>query len=64
MILIVCYALSGVMKIEYICFFNVISAVGFGIIYRSIGMEMEIQIYRRLFLMLEGALDILSSWKC
>jgi hypothetical protein len=64
MILILCYALSGVMKIGYICFFNVISAVGFGIIYRSIGLEMEIQIYRKLFLMLEGALDILSSWKC
>jgi hypothetical protein len=64
MILIVCYAPSGVMKIGYICFFSAISVVGFGIICRLIGMGMEILIYRRLLLMLEGALDIFFSWKC
>jgi hypothetical protein len=64
MIPIVCYVPSGAMRIEFICFSSAISVVGFGIIYRSIGMGMEILIYRRLFLMLEGVLDILFSWRC
>jgi hypothetical protein len=60
--LIVFYALLGAMKLGYICSFNAISVVEFGTIYISVGMGMEILIYRMLLLMLEGVLGVLFSW--
>jgi hypothetical protein len=50
------------MKLGYICSFNAISVVEFRTIYISVGMGMEILIYRMLLLMLEGVLGVLFSW--
>jgi hypothetical protein len=61
--LIVFYVRAEFMRIGCTFSSNVILAAEFGAIFRLIGMGMVQVICRRSLIMLEGVLDILSSWR-